>query len=148
MGSSRTRNRTCVPCIGKAIVNCYSTREVPPPIFTNSFIGNTNSLLPLFTVQGGFHLQDLVGWGQDPRGCQTEGSHTLALDRRVCQALVERSVLGLVSSCFINPRPELPQALPPPLLWCCRCGLPTCTQAQMSFLQEKDRRKHVLFHLI
>ena len=30
MGSSRTRDRTCVPCLGRRILNHCATREVPP----------------------------------------------------------------------------------------------------------------------
>ena len=29
VGSSRTRDRTCVPCIGRRILNQWTTREVP-----------------------------------------------------------------------------------------------------------------------
>ena len=29
VGSSRTRDRTCVPCIGRQILNHWTTREVP-----------------------------------------------------------------------------------------------------------------------
>ena len=33
VGSSRTRERTCVPCIGRRILNHHTTREVPEFIF-------------------------------------------------------------------------------------------------------------------
>lgn len=39
---------------------CFSPL-CPPPIFTNSFIGNMSPLLPLPTVQGGFHVQGPSG---------------------------------------------------------------------------------------
>ena len=38
VGSSRTRTRTCVPCIGRRILNHCATREVPIIIFLNKFI--------------------------------------------------------------------------------------------------------------
>ena len=33
MGSSQTRARTCVPCIGRQILNHCATREAPQPVF-------------------------------------------------------------------------------------------------------------------
>ena len=36
VGSSRTRARTCVPCIGRWILNHCATREVPPSAFKTS----------------------------------------------------------------------------------------------------------------
>ena len=35
VGSSQTRDRTCVPCIGRRILNHCATREVQQPAFLN-----------------------------------------------------------------------------------------------------------------
>ena len=39
VGSSRTRARTCVPCIGRWILNCCATREVPVYLFKRFLTG-------------------------------------------------------------------------------------------------------------
>ena len=36
VGSSQTRERTCVPCIGKWILNHWTTRERPPSVPSDS----------------------------------------------------------------------------------------------------------------
>ena len=38
VGYSRTRDRTCVPCIGRRILNHCATREVPPLFLLISFL--------------------------------------------------------------------------------------------------------------
>ena len=37
VGSSQTRDRTHVPCIGRRILNYWTTREVPACMFKNTF---------------------------------------------------------------------------------------------------------------
>ena len=44
VGSSQTRARTRVPCIGRQILNHYATREAPPFVFLSSFSVDTFSL--------------------------------------------------------------------------------------------------------
>ena len=38
VGSSQTRNRTCISCIGRQILNYWSTREVSVVLFLESKI--------------------------------------------------------------------------------------------------------------
>ena len=42
VGSSQTRDRTRIPCIGRQILNPWPTREVPPP-----FQQQQNGVIPI-----------------------------------------------------------------------------------------------------
>ena len=51
--SSRTRDRTCVPCIDRWILNHCATREVPPGLFLSVLLGSeTGDLLKMISVVG------------------------------------------------------------------------------------------------
>ena len=39
-GTARTRDRTCVPCIGRQILNHWTTREVQLPVFYYTHFNN------------------------------------------------------------------------------------------------------------
>lgn len=88
---------------------CFSPL-CPPPIFTNSFIGNMSPLLPLPTVQGGFHVQGLSG-------VVAENTQPAKLKMLSGQPLAERLAPGCLVGFYLIKTPHLSQALPlPPLL--------------------------------
>ena len=44
VGSSWTRNRTCVFCIGRLILNHWIIREVPAMVFNPLLVSHSNSM--------------------------------------------------------------------------------------------------------
>ena len=64
VGSFRTRDWTCVPCIGRWILNHWKTREVPVPIFRIICLRRRN---PWSSIQSDNPASSHYGWGNgDP----------------------------------------------------------------------------------
>ena len=60
VGSSRTRDQTRVPCIGRWILNHCATREVPiPPLIFNDSVKDSKNLKGLYLVLLGLQLSCL-----------------------------------------------------------------------------------------
>ena len=74
VGSSRTRDWTCVPCIGRQILNHCVTREVPCLIFflkkTNNFIYSWKLKHKILASES---VRSLDQMGQQQAGKQTQG---------------------------------------------------------------------------
>ena len=60
VGSSRTRARTHVPCIGRQILNHCATREVPPTLFTFYLFDNSHPNWCEVMSRCGFDLISLM----------------------------------------------------------------------------------------
>ena len=108
VGSSRTRDRTRVPCIGRWILNHQATREIPVFIFlTKATLDSNPTFVPELlcqvpSVSSFLHLQN--GWGFFP-------ASPLCLSRELCRELKhkhfsrvpERQSTSLNSRCsFVN----------------------------------------------
>ena len=64
VGTFRTRDWTCVPCIGRWILNHWKTREVPVPIFRIICLRRRN---PWSSIQSDNPASSHYGWGNgDP----------------------------------------------------------------------------------
>ena len=50
MGSSRNRARTCVPCIGRRILNHCTTREAPKPSFKEHTFTHTHTRVYVYYI--------------------------------------------------------------------------------------------------
>lgn len=112
---------------------CFSPL-CPPPIFTNSFIGNMSPLLPLPTVQGGFHVQGLSG-------VVAENTQPAKLKMLSGQPLAERLAPGcLVGFYLIIKPPTCPRLCLSLHFWCCRRGGP-CKDGSPGALPAGDRQK-------
>ena len=64
MGSSQTRDCTCVPCIGKWILNHWTTREVWLYVYLSTST-TTSFLMASLCMVHSFHIQFICNFGSE-----------------------------------------------------------------------------------
>ena len=76
MESCRPRNRTCVPCIGRQILNCWTSGEVPPHylIALKFFIIFVETCMEKAMAPHSSTLAWKIPWMEEPGGLQSMGS--------------------------------------------------------------------------